>query len=55
MNRDRCEIYQKFKTIDGAYRAGDLVALRKALGGLQRSDGQDGIPARPVHGEMARG
>ncbi len=34
MTRDRCEIYQQFKAIDGAYRAGDVVALRKALGDL---------------------
>ncbi len=34
MTRDLYEIYQQFKAIDGAYRAGDVVALRKALGDL---------------------
>ena len=31
---DRCEVYQQFKAIGGVYRAGDVVALRKARGDL---------------------
>jgi len=32
MLKDRCEIYRNHKAADDAYRAGDLVALREALG-----------------------
>jgi ankyrin repeat protein len=32
MLKDRCEIYRNHKAADDAYRAGDLVALRAALG-----------------------
>lgn len=32
MSRDRDEINKQFQAVDGAYRAGDLAALRAALG-----------------------
>jgi len=32
MLKDRCETYRNHKAADDAYRAGDLVALREALG-----------------------
>jgi ankyrin repeat protein len=32
MATDRCVIYRQFKAVDGAYRRGDLDALRQALG-----------------------
>jgi ankyrin repeat protein len=32
MTRDRCEIYRQFQAVDGAYRVGDIAALRQALG-----------------------
>ena len=32
MTRDRGEINKQFQAVDGAYRAGDLAALRAALG-----------------------
>jgi ankyrin repeat protein len=32
MQRDRCEIHRQFQAVDGAYRAGDLEALKAALG-----------------------
>ena len=32
MSRDRDEIHKQFQAVDGAYRAGDLAALRSALG-----------------------
>lgn len=32
MTRDRCEIHKQFTIVDGAYRAGDLAALKAALG-----------------------
>ena len=32
MTRDRCEIFRQFTAVDEAYKAGDLEALRQALG-----------------------
>ncbi len=32
MTRDRCEIFRQFTAVDEAYKAGDLAALREALG-----------------------
>jgi len=32
MTRDRCDIRRQFRAVDAAFRAGDMDALRKALG-----------------------
>jgi hypothetical protein len=32
MTSDRCALYRQFMAVDGAYRSGDLDALKEALG-----------------------